>query len=282
MKIAFVDEFELVVVDDDRVIPIGHLLADDSGSPQNRLERLITDFDALRPKLEAAAQGGGGKSLSQVRLRAPVPRPAQFLCAMVNYKEELGPNARAFDTSDADFFLKSPLTIVDPGDIVEHPAVDARVFHYEPELAIVIGRPGHDISASEARSHIFGYTIVIDASARGVGNAFYKQKSQRTFGPVSPWIVTADEIPDPQHLQIRLSVNGQARQDFNTDTMLHPIDRLVEVAAATAGIETGDLIATGTCHEGLGPIEDGDVVTTEIEGIGSLTVTASDPQHRHW
>jgi len=197
MKIAFVDEFELVVVDDDRVIPIGHLLADDSGSPQNRLERLITDFDALRPKLEAAAQGGGGKSLSEVRLRAPVPRPAQFLCAMVNDKEELGPNALAFDTSDADFFLKSPLTIVDPGDIVEHPAVDARVFHYEPELAIVIGRPGHDISASQARSHIFGYTIVIDASARGVGNAFYKQKPQRTFGPVGPWIVTTDEIPDP-------------------------------------------------------------------------------------
>jgi 2-keto-4-pentenoate hydratase/2-oxohepta-3-ene-1,7-dioic acid hydratase in catechol pathway len=101
---------------------------------------------------------------------------------MVNYKEELGADIPPFDISDADFFLKSPLSIAGPGDVVEHPGVDARVFHYEPELALVIGRPGRHVAASEARSPIFGNTIVLDASARGVGNAFYKQKSQRTSG----------------------------------------------------------------------------------------------------
>src|ERR1035441_10445431 len=129
MKIAFVDDFELVVVDGDRVVPIGHLLADNSGTPQDRLGRLITDFDALLDGIAAAVQVGGGKALAQVRLRAPVPRPTQYLCAMVNYKEELGANAPNFDISDADFFLKSPLAIVGPGDTVEHPAVAARVFH---------------------------------------------------------------------------------------------------------------------------------------------------------
>jgi 2-keto-4-pentenoate hydratase/2-oxohepta-3-ene-1,7-dioic acid hydratase in catechol pathway len=169
MKIAFVDDFELVVVDGDSAIPIGQLLDDNFGTPQDRLGRLITEFESLRPKLEAAVKEGGGKALSEVRLRAPVPRPTQFLCAMVNYKEELGPNG---------------------------PAVDARAFHYEPELALVIGRPGHN-SERRRPARAFGYTIVIDASARGVGNAFYRHKSQRTFGPVGPWIVTADEIPDP-------------------------------------------------------------------------------------
>jgi 2-keto-4-pentenoate hydratase/2-oxohepta-3-ene-1,7-dioic acid hydratase in catechol pathway len=280
VRLAFFDDFELGLVTGEGVVPVGDLVMQPR-SPQERLVDFIDSFDERRQVLEERAWGPA-EPLGEVRLRAPVPCPTQFLCATVNYREGPSGETAGIDQSEADFFLKSPLSVAGSGDVVSLPPVDARVFHHEAELGVVIGAPGRDIPRSEARSHVFGYTVVVDISARGVGNAYYKQKSQRGFGPVGPWIVTADEVPDPQRLAIRLWVNDELRQDFNTSDMLHPIDELIEVSSATSGLATGDLIATGTHHAGLGPLQDGDMVTVTIEGIGSLNFSVRDRLHRTW
>lgn len=285
MRIAFYDEFRLgvvtgsagtlAVVDVDELVGIAL-------QPQQRLVRLIEQWGQLRPELDERVRSSAGVPLAQVRLRAPVPRPVQFLCATVNYIEPDMQMPAGITADNADFFLKSPLSISGPDDVVELPDVPAKIFHHEAELAAVVGPGGDNIRAGDAYEHIFGWTAAIDVSARGVGNAFYKQKSQHTFGPIGPWIVTRDEIADPQDLGIQLRVNGQLRHDFRTSAMLHKIPRLIEIASKTSGLVTGDLIATGTNHAGMGPMQDGDEIVLSIEQVGDLRVTVRDERGRTW
>jgi 2-keto-4-pentenoate hydratase/2-oxohepta-3-ene-1,7-dioic acid hydratase in catechol pathway len=111
---------------------------------------------------------------------------------------------------------------------------------------------------------------------------WYVDKSYDTFAPIGPWIASRDEIADPQKLSVKLWVDGTLRQNYNTDDMEHPVSELVAWASEVAALEPGDVIACGTNHQGLGPIQDGETVTMEIESIGSLTVKVSDPEKRSW
>jgi len=163
--------------------------------------------------------------------------------------------------------------------------VPATVFEGEAELAIVIGKRASNVKAADAMSHVFGYTNFIDGSARSLlppGNTFYQVKSRETFAPIGPWIVTADEIADPQKLQIRLWVNGTLKQDFNTDDMAHKIPRCIEWVNAIHTLEPGDILATGTNHRGLNAFHDGDVVELETEGLGRLRIHVRDDLKRTW
>ena len=134
--------------------------------------------------------------------------------------------------------------------------------------------------------HVFGYVNFIDGSARGLppaGNTFYQMKSRDTFAPIGPWIVTADEIANPQKLQIKLWVNGVLKQNFNTDDMGHKIPRCVEFVSAIHALEPGDILATGTNHRGLNAFQDGDTVELECEGgLGRLTIKVRDDAKRTW
>jgi 2-keto-4-pentenoate hydratase/2-oxohepta-3-ene-1,7-dioic acid hydratase in catechol pathway len=151
---------------------------------------------------------------------------------------------------------------------------------YEVELAVVIGKRGRNIKASEAFDHVFGYTIVNDVTARDLqrrhGGQFLKGKGLDGSCPMGPGIVTRDEIADPGQLAIRLWVNGELRQDANTRDMIFPIAELIESLSEGLTLEPGDLLATGTPsgvgYAMRGPqfLKDGDVVTCEIEGIGQL------------
>ena len=134
-------------------------------------------------------------------------------------------------------------------------------------------------------SCVFGYTNFIDGSARGLppeGNSFYQMKSRDTFAPIGPYLVTADEVRDPQTLQVRLWTNGVLMQDFNTSDMGHKIGRCIEFVSAIHALEPGDILATGTNHHGQNPFQDGDVVELETEGLGRLRVRVRDDLKRSW
>jgi 2-keto-4-pentenoate hydratase/2-oxohepta-3-ene-1,7-dioic acid hydratase in catechol pathway len=182
-------------------------------------------------------------------------------------------------------FHKTPSSIIGPGGTMVLPDVPGTIFEGEAELALVIGKYGKDVPLAEAMDYVFGYTNLIDGSARGLPsgrNVFYEMKSRDTFCPIGPYLVTKDEIPDPQNLAVRLWNNGVLMQDFNTSDMARPIPRCVEFVSSVHTIEPGDLIATGTNHGGLNPFMDGDEIELEVEGLGRLLVSVRDDLKRTW
>lgn len=277
MIFCFFDGGQLGVVADGLVTAVPGRVVPATANPQDRLLHLIRGYPECRPGLQAVTSDPSldHRPLPDVTLEAPVPSPQQLLCAVKNYTDDRQGIA-------ADFFLKSPLSIVATGSTVTLPPDQARVFHHEPELAAVIGTGGVNIPAAEALSHVFGYTGFLDLSARDLGTTYYYKKSFHGFGPMGPVLVTADEIADPHNLRVRLSVNGTLRQDFSTGQMANRIDRLIEVASAVSGLAPGDVIATGTYHIGMGPIQDGDQIDMTIDGIGDLSAAVVDPSKRSW
>jgi 2-keto-4-pentenoate hydratase/2-oxohepta-3-ene-1,7-dioic acid hydratase in catechol pathway len=165
------------------------------------------------------------------------------------------------------------------------PDVPAIVFEGEAEMALVIGRVAKNVPAAEAMQYIFGYMNFIDGSARGLppaGNTFFQTKSRETFAPMGPYIVTADEIPDPQALQVKLWVNGHLMQNYNTSDMAHKIPRCIEWISSIHTLYPGDVLALGTNHRGLNAFQDGDRVELETQGLGRLHINVSDPLKRTW
>jgi 2-keto-4-pentenoate hydratase/2-oxohepta-3-ene-1,7-dioic acid hydratase in catechol pathway len=165
------------------------------------------------------------------------------------------------------------------------PDVPATIFEGEAELALVIGKRASNVPASEAMDYIFGYLNFIDGSARGLppsGNTFYQMKSRDTFAPMGPYLVTADEIPDPLNLQVRLWVNGVLKQNYNTSDMAHKIPRVIEWISSIHPLEPGDVVATGTNHRGLSAFQDGDEIEIETAGLGRLRFNVRDDLKRVW
>jgi 2-keto-4-pentenoate hydratase/2-oxohepta-3-ene-1,7-dioic acid hydratase in catechol pathway len=198
----------------------------------------------------------------------------------VNYAEE-GTRAPA----PINAFHKSPNSIIGDGDSMVMQDIPATIWEGEAELGVVIGKPAKDVKAADAMDHVFGYINFIDGSARGLGpkvNTFFQMKSRDTFSPIGPYLVTADEIPNPHNLQVRLWVNGGLMQDFNTADMTHKIPRCIEWISAAHTLEPGDVIATGTDHRGLNPFMDGDCVEMETEGLGRLHIRIRDELKRTW
>ena len=280
MKLAFFDEFRLGVVRDGAIVDVSTVTAEiPRVHPHDVLRAVIEGWDHWRSRLEAAADQGHGVPLTTVSMRPPVPRPVNVVCMAVNYREG-GPTLPPISA-----FHKTPNSIIGPGDTMVLPDESATIFEGEAELALVIGKRGKNVPQAEAMDYVFGYTNLIDGSARGLpagANVFYQMKSRDTFCPIGPFLVTKDEIPDPQNLAVRLWNNGELMQDFSTSDMAHPIARCVEFISSTHTIEPGDLIATGTNHGGLNPFMDGDEVELEIEGLGRLQVSVRDALKRTW
>jgi len=223
---------------------------------------------------------------SKVHLLAPLPQPAKnVFCVGRNYLEHIAEGERAQNlkigvTEHPVFFTKPPTAVVGPGaDVPIFPNVSTSI-DYEVELAVVIGKAGRNIAPEQAMEHIFGYTIVNDVTARDVqrrhGGQYFKGKGLDGSCPMGPVIVTADAFGDPAKVGIRLSVNGERRQDGNTADMIFDIPTLVASLSEGMTLEPGDVLATGT-PSGVGyamdpPVflKDGDMVVCEIDGIGQL------------
>ena len=251
--------------------------------PQPRMEAVIDGFDSLRGAFERIAAGGPSYADGAFRLRAPLPRPGKILCCIGNYWEHAEREPRPLN-----MFLKSPDSVIGPGDtVVLPPTTDPWVFQHEAELAIIVRGAAKDVSRDDYASAVFGYTCMVDVSARGEGRRTWRSgswmgKSFDTFGPIGPVIATADEIADPNNLHVQFWNDGQLRHDYNTDDMEHRVPELVEFASSIMTLRTGDVISCGTNHEGLGPLQDGETAEIEIAGIGRMSVQVSDPLKRTW
>jgi len=247
---------------------------------------MLSLIDAGERGLEAAraaASRGRVHKLADLELLAPLPNPRGNVIAMGrNYQKHAEETAvlEGREPSPPTIFTKAITSLTEPfADIAIDPAISDKI-DWEVELALVIGKSGANIDRSRARAHVFGYTVLNDVTARdiqsGWGGQFFKGKSLDRSCPTGPWIVTADEIPDPQKLDLRLRVNGTTKQDGNTRDMIYSVDAVIEWASRGMTLMTGSMIATGT-PDGVGfartPAEylrPGDVMETEVEGIGLL------------
>jgi 2-keto-4-pentenoate hydratase/2-oxohepta-3-ene-1,7-dioic acid hydratase in catechol pathway len=210
-----------------------------------------------------------------------MPKPNNIVAMAVNYMEDGTRDAPA----PINAFHKSANAVIGQGDTMVLPDMPATIFEGEAEMALVIGKRASNVSADDAFDYIFGYINFIDGSARGLppaGNTFYQMKSRETFAPMGPWLVTADEIADPMNLQVQLSVNGDLKQNFNTNDMAHHIPRVVEWISSIHTLHPGDVVATGTNHRGLSAFQDGDEITLAIEGLGTLSFNVQDDLKRTW
>jgi 2-keto-4-pentenoate hydratase/2-oxohepta-3-ene-1,7-dioic acid hydratase in catechol pathway len=282
MKLMYFNDYRLGIVKGDTVVDVTSAVEGiPHTGPHDLINGVIERFGEYRPRLEVAAERGQGVPLASVKFRPPLPRPINIDCMAVNYMED----GTRTEPAPINAFHKSPTAVIGHGDTMVLPDVPATIFEGEAEVAVVIGKRAKNVKAADAMSYIFGYVNFIDGSARGLpppGNVFYQMKSRDTFAPLGPWIVTADEIRDPHKLQVKLSVNGVIKQNFNTDDMAHKIPRCIEWVSSIHTLEPGDVLATGTNHRGLNAFQDGDVVELEAEGLGKLRINIRDDLKRTW
>ena len=282
MKLAFFDDYKLGVVKGDSIVDVSSAVRDIPHlGPHDLINGLIAKFGEYRKRLEDAAASGSGKPLSGVKLQAPLPKPGNIVCMAVNYME----NGTRKEPAPINAFHKSPNSVIGDGDTMVLPDVPATIFEGEAEVALIIGKKASGVSAGQAMSYIFGYTNFIDGSARGLppsGNTFYQMKSRDTFCPIGPYIVTADEIADPHRLQVKLWVNGELKQSYNTSDMAHKIPRCIEWVTSIHSLDAGDILATGTNHRGLSGFQNGDRIEIETEKLGRLHFNVRDDLKRTW
>ena len=227
---------------------------------------------------------GTSVPVSNTKLLAPIPRPRKNIFGIgLNYTEHVAESARSLDTSaelpqKPVIFSKPPTAVCAWDDPIRHNADVTQMLDWETELAVVIGSRAHRVAQEDALSHVFGYTIVNDVSARDCRRAgqWIVSKGQDSFAPMGPAIVTVDEIPDPQNLNIQTWVNGVEKQNGNTKFMLFNVKELISDISSVMTLEPGDIIATGT-PSGVGAGRDpqefmwpGDVVESYVEKIGRL------------
>ncbi|MEY0727839.1 fumarylacetoacetate hydrolase family protein [Providencia rettgeri] len=222
--------------------------------------------------------------VQNVKILAPIPRPRKNIFGIgLNYVEHVAESSRTLDTSkdlpkQPVIFSKPPTTVIGPGDAIEHNAKITQQLDWEVELAVIIGTRAKSVAAKDALNYVFGYSLMIDMSARDCRRAgqWIYSKGQDTYAPFGPCIVTADEIPDPHTLDLSLKVNGVTKQSSNTRHMLFNVNILIEDISQGITLEPGDIIATGT-PEGVGAgrtpqewVWPGDVIEAYVENIGEL------------
>jgi 2-keto-4-pentenoate hydratase/2-oxohepta-3-ene-1,7-dioic acid hydratase in catechol pathway len=282
MKLAFFDDYKLGVVVGDKIVDVSSATKGIKAlGPQDVIRGVIEQWSTYKTKLANAAKKGKAKPLAKAKLRPPLPKPENIICMAVNYMED----GTLPEPAPINAFMKSPSSVIGPGGVMLLPDMAASIFEGEAEIAIVIGRKASHVKAADAMRYVFGYTNFIDGSARGVvppTNVFYQMKSRDTFAPIGPYIVTKDEIKNPQKLQITLTNNGVVYQNFNTDDMAHKIPRCIEWVTSIHTLLPGDILATGTNHRGLNPFMDGDKIELTTEGCGTLHITVRDPLKRTW
>ena len=232
---------------------------------------------------EAAAKSGGREhSLDEVELLPPLPQPRGNIIAIGrNYEKHAAETAaEGRQPSPPTIFTKAITSLIEPfGDIAIDPAISDKI-DWEVELGIVVGRSGANIKRADGWHHVFGYMVLNDVTARDIqsawGGQYFKGKSLDRTCPTGPWIVTPDEIPQPQALRLQLRVNGETKQDSSTGDMIYPVDAIIEWVSKGMTLPAGSIIASGT-PDGVGfartPPEflhPGDVMESEVEHIGVL------------
>ena len=267
------------------VIDVTHLVRT-SFTPQLTMQNIIDDFDRLRPALEKAIRDEPAHAIDKVSLGPPLPRPGKILAAIANYWEHAQREVRPLN-----MFMKNPDAVIGPGDTIRLPEfTEPWAFMHEAELGIVIKGPAKMVKADNWRSAVFGYTGVIDVTARGDGRRTWPAtnlmswlgKSFDTFAPIGPCITTADEILNPNDVHIQFWNDGQLRHNYHTDDMEHPVPEIIQFASTVMTLNSGDVLMCGTNHEGLGFLQDGESVEMLVHGVGKMKLNVADPLKRQW
>lgn len=282
MKLATIKPNGVAIVKNDTLIPLGDIVAKGS-----TMLDVIAQYDSLKGKLEGLAAKDSGAKLDAKLLKPPVGNPSKVWAAAGNYKrgtEGLG-DARgrgsASKTSPEELleniFLKPPSSIAGPEDNIIIPKNADSIFP-ELELCVVIGKKARHLSKAQAYDAIFGYTIMLDVTARGYGlsknmsGTRNVRKGFETFAPIGPWITTKDEIAEPHNLWMKLWINGELKQSAKTDAMINDIPTLISYLSEVTTLYPGDLITTGNpdSPEFQEKLKAGDALKSEIEGIGAM------------
>jgi 2-keto-4-pentenoate hydratase/2-oxohepta-3-ene-1,7-dioic acid hydratase in catechol pathway len=260
-----------VVVDQEWIADVTSVLPGPAGSwPPLDMVRLIAEFPTLRPVIEEGLERFPRHRLADVRLHTPISWPNKLLAFPTNYQAHIDEMKSANRANVNGFFLKANSSLSGPQDDLVLPDLPGYVVHHECELAVIIGRGGRNIPESEAMDHVFGYSCLIDATVRGKQERVMR-KSYDTFTPMGPWITTADEVADPDHLQLALWVNDELRQDASTSDLIVGLREMVALSSSVATLMPGDIIASGT-PAGVGPIQAGDTIRIAIQDVGQMTV----------
>ena len=241
-------------------------------------DAFILNLESITSEMQRLAPDAPSVFLSDITLKSPVANPSKIIGAPINYQKHIDESVTddgivssrpISHISDWGMFLKANSALVGSGEGVALRFTEARNDH-EMELAVIIGKKGTNIPIEEARSYIAGYAIGLDMTTRGKELQSFR-KSADTYAVLGPWLVTADEIPDPNNLDLKISVNGEIRQNSNTQELVYNVEKLIEYTSKRYTLYPGDIIMTGT-PDGVGPVEPGDVMTCELEGVGIMDV----------
>ncbi|MFZ9502667.1 MAG: fumarylacetoacetate hydrolase family protein [Beijerinckiaceae bacterium] len=242
-------------------------------------DAVIAALPEWRSRIEAMAKQAPGKPISQVKLLPPVARPSKVMAAPTNYKAHVEEMAARRGTpvethrgiAAAGIFLKANSSIIGPSETIPLRFPD-RLNEHELEVVIVIGKKGTNISRENALDHIAGYCMGLDMTVRGKEDRSFR-KSVDGYSPVGPYMVTADEIADPDNLPIELTVNGETKQKSNTSQLIYDIRKLIEFASSYYTLHPGDYFFTGT-PSGVGPVQPGDWISASSPPLGELRIQA--------
>jgi 2-keto-4-pentenoate hydratase/2-oxohepta-3-ene-1,7-dioic acid hydratase in catechol pathway len=285
MKLAVFDDHRVGIVEGEHLYDVSDAVPGiRDGWPPVYMSRLIAQWDSLQPRLRQH-EGAKRIALSSVRLRAPVPFPGHVIAAPANYRKHVGELGERGVTkpgnsaNEIGFFLKTSSSVSGPADAIVLPRGSKRRFDHESELAAVIGKTGKNIPRERALDYVFGYSCLVDATMRLEPGMPAEERPTRksfdTFTPLGPYLVTADEVGDPQALANQLWVNGELRQSANTRDMTVSVAALIELISSVMTLHPGDVIATGT-PEGVGPIRPGDKLRIAIERVGEMTLSVAE------
>ena len=282
MKLTVFNNYRVGVVEGDDLYDVTSAIPDASADwPPVFMNRVIAQWDHFKPAIEQARRLAQPVAINSVQLLAPNPCPIHVIAAPANYRKhiaemgELAVTAKGKTAKEQGFFMKSTASLTGAFRGIELPRAADRRFDHESELAVIIGKVTRGVSREQALESVFGYSCLIDVTMRiqpgTPGEERVLRKSFETFTPMGPWIITADEVPDPQALKNQLFVNGELRQDAHTSDMIVDVAGLISLASSVMTLYPGDVIASGT-PQGIGPIQPGDTVTIRIERVGELTV----------
>ena len=270
----------LGVVINDRVFDVSYVLETlpRYSWPFPHGDQVVEHLDAIMAMLGNVVYSGEGLALDDVALCSPIGNPAKIVAAPVNYHAHIteseadaviNANRPVLRIGTAGLFLKATSSIVGPAEGIDVYFPDRRTDH-EVELAVIIGKTCKNVSEADALSVVAGYCVGLDITIRGPEDRSFR-KSLDTYTVLGPWLTTADQIADPDALQLELRVNGEQRQNANTCALIFSVRKLIAWASEWYTLDPGDVLLTGT-PEGVGPIAPGDTIDASIEGLGAIRV----------
>jgi 2-keto-4-pentenoate hydratase/2-oxohepta-3-ene-1,7-dioic acid hydratase in catechol pathway len=271
MRLCRFGENRLGVVDGDQVRDVTAALEELPACryPFPAGDMLMANLEKVATRARALATNSTPMPLDGLTLLSPVANPNKIIGAPVNYRKGGEDDAAIAAAMSIGLFLKANSSLAGPSDGIALRMMERQI-DYEVELAVIVGKQGLNIRRDDALNYVGGYAVALDITPHGKEERSLR-KSCETYSVIGPWLVTADEIPDPTDLNLRLDVNGERRQDGNTRQMIRGVAALVEYASSFYTLYPGDIFLSGT-PAGVGPLRPGDELTASIENIGTMRV----------